>query len=129
MTRQDSALLSYDIEIHQHRFAAWAACRAASVVNCRFGVEQGRAILEACAFTANFCRPEQLPDPEPQAVDDTHRRWRIDIIREAKLHGFLFTHGSRQNLSTSTSRAASSVESTMSTRECRACTRRSIACC
>jgi len=26
-------------------------------------------------------------------VDDTHRRWRIDIIREAQSRGFPFTHG------------------------------------
>lgn len=81
----------YSIELHQHRFAAWAACRAASVVNCRFGVEQGRAILETCGFTASLCRPEQLPDP--QVYDDAHRQWRVEIIRAAKSHGLPFTHG------------------------------------
>jgi hypothetical protein len=83
----------YGIELHQHRFAAWAACRAASVVNCRFGVEQGRAILETCGFTASLCRPEQLPDPEPPVVDDAHRRWRAEIIQAAKSRGLPFTHG------------------------------------
>jgi hypothetical protein len=94
MTRRDQALpLEYGIEMHQHRFAAWAACRAASVVNCRFGVEQGRTILETCGFTASFCRPEQLPEPEPRAVDDAHRQWRADIRRAAKSRRLLFTHG------------------------------------
>jgi hypothetical protein len=83
----------YGIEVHQHRFAAWAASRAASVVNCRFGVEQGRAILETCGFSADFCQAEQLPDPEPHAVDDAHRQWRADVMRAAASHRLLFTHG------------------------------------
>lgn len=81
----------YGIELHQHRFAAWASCRAASVVKYRFGVEQGRTILESCGFTANFCRPEQLPAPD--AVDDTHRQWRAEIMRAAKSRRLRFTHG------------------------------------
>ena len=81
----------YGIELHQHRFAAWAACRAASVVNCRFGVEQGRSILETCGFAASFWRPEQLP--EPHAVDEAHRQWRAAIMRAATSHRLLFTHG------------------------------------
>ena len=94
MTRRDGALgLGYGIEIHQHRFAAWAACRAASVVNCRFGVEQGRAILEACGFTESFCRPEQLPQPEPRAVDEAHRQWRAAVMRAATSRGLRFTDG------------------------------------
>lgn len=62
-------------------------------MNCRFGVEQGRAILEASGFTASFCQPEQLPGPEPGAVDDTHRQWRNAVIWEAKACGLSFTHG------------------------------------
>ncbi len=92
MTRRDQALpFEYGIEMHQHRFAAWAACRAASVVNCRFGVEQGRTVLETCGFTASFCRPEQLP--EPSAVDDAHRHWRADVMRVATSCRLPFTHG------------------------------------
>jgi hypothetical protein len=92
MTQRDEALpVIYGIELHQHRFAAWAASRAASVMNCRFGVEQGRAILEKCGFTPEFCRPEQLP--EPDAVDETHRQWRADIMRAAASRRLPFTHG------------------------------------
>lgn len=36
----------YDILEHRHRFAAWAASRAASVKGCRFSAEQGKAVLE-----------------------------------------------------------------------------------
>jgi hypothetical protein len=60
-------------------------------VDCRFGVEQGRAILESCGFTANFCRPEQLP--APHVVDGTHRQWRAEIMGAAKLRKLRFTHG------------------------------------
>ena len=38
--------MSYSIEEHKHRFAAWAAVRAANVNGCRFTVEQGKDILE-----------------------------------------------------------------------------------
>jgi hypothetical protein len=93
MTRHDDASVPYGIELHQHRFAAWAACRAASVMNCRFGVEQGRTVLETCGFTSSFCRPEQLPQPESHAVDEAHRRWRADIVRAATSSGLPFTHG------------------------------------
>jgi hypothetical protein len=62
-------------------------------MNCRFGVAEGRAVLEASGFTASFCRPEQLPDPDPRVVDDTHREWRTAVIREAEGHGLTFTHG------------------------------------
>jgi hypothetical protein len=92
MTRPGkTSALPYGIELHEHRFAAWAACRAASVSNCRFRVEQGRAILEKCRFTANVSRPVLLP--EPDAVDETHRQWRADIMRAAKSRKLLFTHG------------------------------------
>jgi hypothetical protein len=91
MSRHDDSTQAYGIELHKHRFAAWAACRAASVVNCRFGVEQGRTILEGSGFTASLSRPEQLP--EPQVVDEAHRRWRTSVIREAKEQGLSFTHG------------------------------------
>lgn len=93
MTSQndETSTLAYGIEIHQHRFAAWAASRAASVKNCRFGVEQGRAILEECGFEANFCRPEQLP--EPHSTDEEHRKWRADIIGAAKSRELPLTHG------------------------------------
>jgi len=86
-----SPVISFSIERHQHRFAAWAASRAASVKGCRFSVEQGRAILEACGFDANFSTPEQLPPPD--RVDQQHRLWRGEAIRAAESQALAFTHG------------------------------------
>jgi len=82
----------YDIERHQHLFAAWAACRAASVKGCRFKVSAGRAILEAVGFTPSFSQPEHLPAPE--AMDACHRVWRTNLIAAAASnYGLTFTHG------------------------------------
>jgi hypothetical protein len=86
-----SSLTSYEIEQHKHLFAAWAAGRAASVKGCRFSVEHGREVLEACGFTYQFATPEQLPTAE--RIDDQHRRWRNAAIRTAESHGLSFTHG------------------------------------
>jgi hypothetical protein len=94
MSRRDSSRAeAYAIEIHQHRFAAWAASRAASVKGCRFTVEQGRTILEKCGFDANFARPAQLPKPDD--IDAQHQKWRIDVIAAARSQGvpLAFTHG------------------------------------
>jgi hypothetical protein len=38
--------MPYSIEEHRHRFAVWAAGRAATVNGCRFKVEQGKEIIE-----------------------------------------------------------------------------------
>lgn len=81
----------YDIERHQHLFAAWAASRAASVKGFRFTVEQGRKSLEACGLGVYFSKPEELP--EPKDVDEKHRQWRAGIIEAAKLQGLNVTHG------------------------------------
>lgn len=91
MRREDAQPVAYGIELHCHRLAAWAACRGASVKNCRFSVEQGREILEECGFKAGFSRPEQLP--EPHAIDEEHRKWRAAIVAAAKSRGLPFTHG------------------------------------
>lgn len=81
----------YGIELHKHRYAAWAASRGASVIRCRFSVECGRTLLEKCGFTAQFCRPEQLPGSG--AMDAEHRRWRETMIRSAWSKDKVFTHG------------------------------------
>ena len=92
MTLQEqTSHVNYGIELHHQRFAAWAASRAASVVNNRFGVERGRSILEECGFGSSFSRPELLP--APQATDQEHRRWRADVIDAAKSRNLPFTHG------------------------------------
>lgn len=81
----------YTINEHNHRFAAWAAGRAASVKGCRFSVEEGRQWLEAAGFTLAFSDPDNLPDPAN--FDASHRRWRAGIIAAAANSGKKLTHG------------------------------------
>jgi hypothetical protein len=83
--------MPYTIEEHKHRFAAWAASRAASVNGCRFEVEQGKSILEEAGLNRLLEDPESLP--LSQDVDLQHRRWRDKVIRAATGLGLTFTHG------------------------------------
>ncbi len=83
--------MPYTIEEHRHRFAAWAAGRAANVKGCHFTVEQAKSILEATGFNQLLSAPESLP--EPQDVDTRHRLWRNNIIANAQSLGLTFTHG------------------------------------
>lgn len=83
----------YTIEEHKHRFAAWAAGRAASVNGCRFTVEEARTVLESVEeFKPSFSNPDQLPSP--QCFDNAHKLWRESIIAAAAKQGLpCFTHG------------------------------------
>ncbi len=61
----------YTIEEHRHRFACWAASRAASVSSvCRFRVEEGVKILEGCGF-----KPNTFALPEYDKFDYEHEKW------------------------------------------------------
>ncbi|MBS0195870.1 MAG: hypothetical protein JSR77_03850 [Planctomycetes bacterium] len=91
MTPGHSRAEPFGIAHLQHRFAAWAASRAASVNGCRFKVELGREILEQSGFGAAFNSPSQLP--EPHRVDAEHRRWRSRVVNAAAARGLNFTHG------------------------------------
>ncbi len=81
----------YTIEKHQHLYAAWAACRGASVLGCRFKVQQGRLLLESCGFVPNLALPSQLPDVT--CMDARHRQWRVAMIQNATTHRLKMTHG------------------------------------
>jgi hypothetical protein len=85
--------MTYTIEEHKHRFAAWAACRAASVNRCRFSVEDGKAILEEAGLNPLLIRnPDHLPNP--RCFDAAHRQWREAVIVAARKRGLEdFTHG------------------------------------
>lgn len=83
--------MSYTIDVHKHRFAAWAAGSAASVKGCRFPVEKGKALLEAAGFQQLLASPENLP--LPHETDIIHRGWRDKIIKAAQKHELTFTHG------------------------------------
>ena len=88
---QEGKHMDYTIEEHRHRFAAWAAGRAANVSTCRFKVEQGKAILEAAGMDQLLAGPDRLP--LPQDTDAIHREWRLKVIAAAKELGLAFTHG------------------------------------
>ncbi len=83
--------MPYSIEEHKHRFAAWAAARAASVNKCRFSVELGKQILDSAEMN-NVARSI---DNLPRAIefDAKHREWRNKVIRAAQRHQLTFTHG------------------------------------
>ena len=88
------AHLAYNIHTHCHRFAAWAASRAASVSPvCRFTVETGKKLLESIGLNdAALTTPEALPDHE--TIDLVHRQWRDTMLRNANDEGLsTFTHG------------------------------------
>lgn len=86
-------MVDYCIVEHRHRFAAWAAARAASTSRlCRFQVEQGKLILEDANLNRLACDAGNLPNSEE--FDEQHRRWRSAVIRFARRRGIkAFTHG------------------------------------
>ena len=89
--------MPYDIDEHKHRFAAWAASRAASTKTCRFNVLQGKNIIEATGLKALLPSPDLLPIPA--AIDAKHREWRVAAIASAAgkdLTGF--SHGTAAKL-------------------------------
>lgn len=84
--------MSYTIIEHKHRFAAWAASRAASTKTCRFNVLQGKNILEAIGFKNLLASPDLLP--LPTEIDSKHREWREAAIIAAKAKDLTgFGHG------------------------------------
>jgi len=83
--------MNYCINQHTHLYAAWAASRGASVMGCRFRVEQGRELLESCGFTPSVSRPKQLPNLK--SIDESHKTWRQQMIKAARQHNLKMTHG------------------------------------
>ena len=73
--------MPYTIEEHKHRFAAWAASRAASTKTCRFNVLQGKNILETIGLKDLLVDPDLLPSPTE--IDAQHREWRKAAIAAA----------------------------------------------
>jgi len=83
--------MSYSIDTHKHRLAAWAASRAASTSKlCRFKVSTGINILEEAGFDESFTI-ENIP--LVQDTDKTHASWRNKVIKAASKHNLNFTHG------------------------------------
>lgn len=83
---------AYDLQEHSHRFAAWAAATGASASpRCRFSVKTGMAILEAAGFDVGLHTPSELPSPRKLVA--VHRKWRLQVIHEARKRKLSFTHG------------------------------------
>jgi len=82
---------NYSIGEHSHRFATWAAARAASVKNYRFPVNLGKQLLEAIGFSGNIENPDDLPHPD--SIDDLHSFWRADMINAAQALDLQISHG------------------------------------
>jgi hypothetical protein len=82
----------YNIIEHVHRFAAWAASRAAMAARIQgFTVQQGNAIIKAAELPSLLGGPDKLPKIED--MDAKHKEWRIKVKREAKRKGLDFSHG------------------------------------
>lgn len=56
-------MMSYSIKTHRHRFAAWAASRAATVNGCRFKVFEGQKIIELSGLMEIGENINNLPNP------------------------------------------------------------------
>jgi hypothetical protein len=83
---------AYSLSAHRHRFAAWAAGRAASVSTCRFKVSQALAIIESVGLQTFLDNPALLP--RPGEMDSAHREWRASVIGTAKKKfGIRMSHG------------------------------------
>jgi hypothetical protein len=88
---QKERLVNYSILEHRHRFACWAASRAASVNGNRFKVKDGQWILEKSDLHQIMVDGSSLP--ESSKFDEIHAQWRNQIIYVAKEIGKEFTHG------------------------------------
>ena len=86
------ALHTYHIAEHKHRYAAWAASRAASTKTCRFDVMTGKTIIEAVGLHQLLADPLLLPGPGQ--IDIVHARWCTTAIEVAAAKGLSgFGHG------------------------------------
>lgn len=82
----------YDIYEHVHRFAAWAAARAASTKGQRFKVKKGKELIEAARLKDYLNGKKSLPD-NPKGMDKIHRMWRKSVRSAADERGFVISHG------------------------------------
>ncbi len=81
----------YDIYEHVHRFAAWAAARAASTKGQRFKVKKGKELIEAARLKDYLNGKKSLPD-NPKGMDKIHRMWRKSVRSAADERGFVISH-------------------------------------
>jgi hypothetical protein len=83
----------YTIDVHRHRFAAWAAGSAANVKTCRIAVEKARNLIESAELDKLLESPNKLPPPGD--IDQDHTNWREAICDDARRHpvSLPITHG------------------------------------
>jgi hypothetical protein len=78
------------IEEHRHRFAVWAAARAASRRMKNFKVELASELIECASLKGKIGDPELLPSPSE--VDASHAERREMMIQRAKTRAEI-SHG------------------------------------
>lgn len=89
--------MSYSLIEHRHRFAAWAAGRAAGTKGCRFAVEEGRGLIEGTDIPSYAADQQSAPE-SPEDFDARHRLWREQMVAQATARRIggtagCFTHG------------------------------------
>jgi hypothetical protein len=85
--------MCYDIHIHQHRFAAWAACRAASTRKRSFNVSDGAGWLASAGLNPDF-QIESIPE-NLNGFDKWHRDMRARLVRDSEKN---LSHGQAAKL-------------------------------
>jgi hypothetical protein len=89
--------MSYSLIEHRHRFAAWAAGRAAGTKGCRFAVEEGRGLIEGTDIPSYAADQQSAPE-SAEDFDARHRLWREQMVAQATARRIggtagCFTHG------------------------------------
>ena len=90
-TQELSILENYTAAEHTHRFASWAAGRAASVKNYRFSVEKAQSWIKEVGLSDYLLNQKNALTTH--SIDDLHRTWRFDLIATALADGVQLTHG------------------------------------
>lgn len=98
----DSFNNEYNIEEHRHRFAAWAAGRAAHIRPRKrsatvgsitsFTVKTAKELLEAALCESGLVSLADLPLAAKE-MDGAHRAWRTKMVHEAKGNSISMSHG------------------------------------
>lgn len=91
VTQELSILESYTAIEHMHRFASWAAGRAASVKNCRFSVAQAQGWIASIGLFDYLSN--QNDALTTHSMGELHKAWRTNLIAVAEKDGFGLTHG------------------------------------
>jgi hypothetical protein len=83
--------MPYTIDVHRHRFAAWAAGRAVNVKAFRITVEKARSLIESAELDKLLKSPDNLPSPSD--IDEDHANWRKAILHKGTTMNLPVTHG------------------------------------